>query len=210
MRNITELIKKAHELKEKGFSTGEISDELNVSRETALWLVTHKRKKKEEEMPTDIYIDWSTIGTSSARLEYTASAMSDLIIETLEEKELEEPDVIVGIATSGIPIATLIAAEWGVALAIVRPKKHLWEPEKEEKQAGYLLTNFADVKGRNVVLVDDIVTTGTTIKETITLLKEAGAKPLAAVVLIDKKGISNVEGIPVRALVEARIVEELG
>ena len=30
-----ELIKKAHELRSRGFTTGEIADELNVSKDTA-------------------------------------------------------------------------------------------------------------------------------------------------------------------------------
>mgnify|MGYP000125552255 CR=1 FL=1 len=44
MRNISEIIKKARELKQKGFTTGEIADELNVSRETALWPIPKKKR----------------------------------------------------------------------------------------------------------------------------------------------------------------------
>ena len=33
-----ELINRAHELRDHGFTTGEIADELNVSMETARWL----------------------------------------------------------------------------------------------------------------------------------------------------------------------------
>ncbi len=208
MRNLKDLIKKAQELKEDGLSTGEISDELNVSRETALWLITYK-EKKEGKIPADIYIDWSTIAASEPRLESVAAAMTDLIVETLKD-EVDGLDVIVGVATSGIPLATLIAQELGTSLAIVKPKKHLWTPKHGGKNEGHLLTNFADVKGKKVVLVDDIVTTGSTIKDTVTLLKEAGAKPLAAVVLIDKKGISMVGDTPVKALIEVGIVEEMG
>ena len=39
MKNVDDLIEGARELSERGFSKGEIADELNVSRETASWLV---------------------------------------------------------------------------------------------------------------------------------------------------------------------------
>ena len=39
MKNIDDLIDGAAELAEQGLSKGEIADELNVSRETARWLV---------------------------------------------------------------------------------------------------------------------------------------------------------------------------
>jgi orotate phosphoribosyltransferase len=209
MRNIADLIKKAHELKEKGFTTGLIADELNISRETALWLVTHETEE-EEKLPKDIYIDWSVAGSCSTRLRHISLALTDLIRETLKENGLEDPDVVVGIATSGIPIATVIAEEMNASLAIVRPKKHLWEPDVDIKKTGYLLSNFAKVKGKKVVIVDDIATTGTTIQDTIDLLKVAGAKPLATVILIDKKGIDKVDGIPVKSLIRVGIVGELG
>ena len=43
MRNVTKLMEKAQRLKEKGLTTGEIADELNVSKKTALWMVTRKK-----------------------------------------------------------------------------------------------------------------------------------------------------------------------
>ena len=39
MKNIDDLIDRAAKLAEQGLSKGEIADELNVSRETARWLV---------------------------------------------------------------------------------------------------------------------------------------------------------------------------
>jgi orotate phosphoribosyltransferase len=212
VRNVADLIKKAHELKEKGFTTGEIADELNISRETALWLVTHEPEEKEK-IPKDIYIDWSTVGSSPVILRNLSSALAELIRSIIKENNLPDPDVIAGIAVSGVPIATAIAEEMGASLAVIRPKKHLWEPEKKKemrKLSGFLLSNFADVRGKNVVIVDDIATTGTTLRDTVEFLEKNGANPLAAVVMIDKKGITSVGGKPVRALISVGIVEQLG
>jgi|Deesub1362A_J573_1020465.scaffolds.fasta_scaffold00109_34 orotate phosphoribosyltransferase len=211
MRNIADLMKKAHELKEKGFTTGEIADELNISRETALWLVTHEAEEKKKA-PKDIYIDWSNVGSNPLILKNLSCALVELIKSIIKEHNLPNPDVIAGIAVSGVPIATTIAEQMGASLAVIRPKKHLWEPEreKEKNQSGFLLSNFADVKGKNVIIVDDIATTGSTIKDTINFLEEQGANPLAAVIMIDKKGITTVGDKPVKALISVGIVEQLG
>ncbi len=208
MRDISEIIKKARELKAKGFTTGEIADELNVSRETALWLVTYSEEEKKE-VPRDIFIDWQRIGANPAIIKNVATAMAELVKDTLEENNLEKPEVVVGIAVSGVPLAVHIAELLNAKLAVIRPKKHLWEPERKKATSGFLLNNFAEVKGKKVVVVDDIATTGTTIRDTIEFLEREGAEPLAAVVLIDKKGISEVKGKPVRALIRVGIVREI-
>ncbi len=50
------------------------------------------------------------------------------------------------------------------------------------------------------VLVDDVITTGGTLTETIKQLTEMGAKPTAIAVLVDKLGKSTIEGVPVFSL----------
>lgn len=207
MRNVAELMSKANELKEKGFTTGEIADELNISRETALWLVT---RRAEEKAPRDIYIDWSVVGSNPAILRHLSLALADLIREIIEENGLPRPDVIAGIATSGIPLATIIAEDMEASLSIIRPKKHLWEPDAKKKLTGFILSNFSGVKGKNVVVVDDIATSGSTLRDAIKLLKDMGANPLAAVVMIDKKGLRSIAGKPVKALVSVGIVGDVG
>ena len=64
MNHIADLAKHAKELRSKGLSTGEISDELNVSRDTALWFLTHKIEDKEEPSLKDIYVNRSEEHTS--------------------------------------------------------------------------------------------------------------------------------------------------
>jgi orotate phosphoribosyltransferase len=49
MNNIEDLIQKASELQSYGLVIVQIADELNVSRETATWLLT--RSKKGETTP---------------------------------------------------------------------------------------------------------------------------------------------------------------
>jgi len=46
-----------------------------------------------------------------------------------------------------------------------------------------------------------VITSGSTIVEVIERLREYGGKPLAAVVLVDKKGADMLSEVPVRSMV---------
>ncbi|MCK9150938.1 orotate phosphoribosyltransferase-like protein [Methanobacterium alcaliphilum] len=196
-----ELIKKANELRNRGFTTGEIADELNVSKDTARWLTLQSTGKKVEdknqETPVDFAINWESLGGSSARMRYVSAAIADMALKH------GTADVIVGIAVSGVPFATMMAdvidSETGIetALAVFHPKKH----RKDEDAKGAISSNFASVEGKRVVIVDDVITSGRTIKEVIKVLKDQDAVPIAVTVLIDKKGISKVEDVPVESLI---------
>ncbi|KKH80899.1 hypothetical protein DU78_07085 [Methanosarcina mazei] len=65
MKNIEDLIQKAVELQNNGLGTGQIADELNVSRETVTWLLTRSKKEVSSPAPKDISVNWSSIGTVS-------------------------------------------------------------------------------------------------------------------------------------------------
>lgn len=189
------LIKKAYELRNRGFTTGEIADELNVSKDTARWLIlqgTDKRKGEKEKAPLDFAINWKSLGGSSVRMKYVSAAMTDMALEH------GEPEVIVGVAMSGIPFATMMADIIEADISVFHPIKH----RKEEDAHGAVSSNFAAVKNRRVVIVDDVITSGRTINEAINVYRDLGAQPLAAVVLIDKKGINELDEVPVRSLIQ--------
>ncbi len=189
---IEDLIEKAKRLKEKGLTTGEIAAELNVSKETAMWLLA--KAKKAEAPPSDVYVDLRNIA-NPFRMKCIASAMTDMIMERLNET----PDVVVGIATSGIPIATLVAEELGADLSMYYPKKLKWEGE-EQRVGGLFSENFAKVDEKKCVIVDNVITTGSTIKETAEQINKRGGKVLCAAVIIDKKGIDEMDGFPVLSI----------
>ena len=186
------LIKKAYELRNRGFTTGEIADELNVSKDTARWLVLQGTGKKNEKAPVDFAINWKSLGGSSVRMKYVSAAMADMALE------YGEPEVIVGITVSGIPFATMMAEIIDADIAVFHPIKHR---KMEEDAKGAVSSNFASVEGRKVVIVDDVITSGKTIKEAAKVFKDLGAQPLAVVVLIDKRGITEVKDVPVESLI---------
>jgi len=194
------LIAKAQELRQHGFTTGEIADELNVSMDTARWLTLQKAEEKTE-VPVDFAINWKSIGGNSTRLSYVSGALSDMALSH------GEADTIVGIAVSGVPFATVMAdfiedmTGIDTSLAIFHPNKHRKENDNLEDE-GAISTNFGTVEGKKVVIVDDVITSGKTVREVIHTVKDLGGEPTCVTVLIDKAGLSEIEGIPVESLIK--------
>ncbi|WP_418282711.1 transcriptional regulator GfcR [Halorubrum sp. DTA98] len=203
MKNVDDLIDSAAELAERGLSKGEIADELNVSRETASWLVERAGADSTDTAETesgstaDIHVDWSAIGRDSARLTYAAKAMADLLV-----KEGEEVDLTVGIEKAGVPVATAIAGEIDTDLSTYAPAKHQWEEGDIADHGGGFSRNFAGIRDRDCYLVDDIITSGTTMRESIEAIREQGGEPVACVVLADKRGYDEIDGVPVHSLID--------
>ena len=202
MKNVNDLIEKATELRHRGLRAGEIADELNISRETATWLLTRARKEggAPAAAPKDIFIDWSTIGRSSSRLMLVATCMADMVEEVLNDLDTNV-DVVVGVALSGVPLANVLAYQYGVELAVMHPGKHQTELGKQVAPQPTMSENYADVRGKRCVIVDDVITTGSTMEEAIRLIKDMGGETVAIAVMIDKRGADTIEGVPARALV---------
>jgi len=206
MKNVDDLIESAAELADRGLSKGSIADELNVSRETASWLVERSGATPTNRTgggaddpggPHDIHVDWSAIGRDSWRLSTMSAAMADLL-----EKEGESVDLTIGIEKAGAPIATSIARELDTDLATYAPRKHQWDEGDLDDLGGSFSRNFASIRGRECYVVDDIITSGTTLTETIEAVKDQGGDPVAACVLVDKQGHDEIDGVPVYSLLQ--------
>ncbi|MFL3660810.1 MAG: orotate phosphoribosyltransferase [Polaribacter sp.] len=88
-------------------------------------------------------------------------------IAKIVEREYGKPDVIAGVATGAIAIGILVAQELGVPFVYVRP-----EPKKHGRKnqiEGYL------EPGQNVVVIEDLISTGNSSLNAVAALKEAGA-----------------------------------
>ena len=198
------LIKKVLELRDAGLTTVDIAEELNVSVDTALYLVLNGEKllreseevKEKVEKKTDIFVNWDDIKISPKRLRCITSIMCDMLRDI-------DFDVVLGISTGGIPLGTLISEELNKDFSIYIPKKHL---HGRDKTRGFIGHNYQSIKGKGIVVVDDVITSGNTIKETINYVKSIG-NPKGAIVVIDKSGIEEIEGVPVRALFRVGTVE---
>ena len=83
------------------------------------------------------------------------------------ENTFGKPDVIAGVATGAIGIGALVAEELGLPFVYVRP-----EPKKHGRKnqiEGHL------EKGQNVVVVEDLISTGKSSLAAVDALKSAGA-----------------------------------
>ncbi len=81
------------------------------------------------------------------------------------EKEYGKPDVIAGVATGAIGIGILVAEYLGLPFIYVRPeaKKH----GRQNQIEGFI------EKGQNVVVVEDLISTGKSSLNAVKALKEA-------------------------------------
>ena len=93
-------------------------------------------------------------------------------------------DVLFGPAYKGIPLATAasisLARDHGKSVGVAFNRKEA----KTHGEAGKLIG--AQLKGR-VVIVDDVITAGTAIRESMALIEEAGAQPAAVLVALDRQ-----------------------
>lgn len=201
MRSIDSLVETAGELTARGLSQGEVADELNVSRKTASWLVDQGDGAtvgtERGAGPADVHVDWSAIGRDSTRLRHLGAIMADLLAD-----EDEDVDLTVGVGKSGAPLATAIGREIDSDLSVYVPSKYGWNEGAEPDAAGSFSRNFAAIRGRDCYVVDDNIDTGQTMAETITRVRDEGGSPLGAVVLTDKLGEDEIEGVPVYSLID--------
>jgi orotate phosphoribosyltransferase len=91
------------------------------------------------------------------------------------EKQFGKPEVIAGVATGAIGIGMLVAESLGLPFVYVRP-----EPKKHGRQNQ--VEGFMQ-KGQNVIVVEDLISTGNSSLLAVEALREAGAniKGMAAI-----------------------------
>ena len=85
--------------------------------------------------------------------------------------------------------------------------RHLGVPAiwVEREQGTFRLRRFEIEKGARVVIVEDIVTTGLSIRETIDCLRQLGAEVVAAACIIDRSAGKTDVGVPLIALAEYEV-----
>ncbi|MDD3136098.1 MAG: orotate phosphoribosyltransferase-like protein [Methanoregula sp.] len=193
MSSLDDLISRAKLLLSEGHSPGQIADELSLSMETVTWLLT---QAKGSAAPKDVHIDWTAVSSQAALVDETAIMLLARYYGTQGNTGAAAAGVIVGIALSGIPLATLIAVKEDARLAIYHPSKQ----NTSEHPVGSISGNFATVAGERCIIVDDVITSGNTMREVVKYLKKHGATPVAIWVIFDKRGIKDIDGVPVYSL----------
>ncbi|MFC5385708.1 orotate phosphoribosyltransferase [Aquamicrobium segne] len=103
-------------------------------------------------------------------------------------------DYVVGPAIGGLIPAYETSRHLGV--------RAVWV---EREQGVFKLRRFDMEKGARVVIVEDIVTTGLSIRETIACLRDLGAEVVAAACIIDRSAGKTDVGVPLIALAEYEV-----
>tara|TARA_Y100000588_G_scaffold288347_1_gene306729 strand:+ start:207 stop:806 length:600 start_codon:yes stop_codon:yes gene_type:complete len=197
--SIEKMTVKAAELKEKGHSTREICQEMHLSQATVEWLLAKQASESfSETLPADVKVGWRTIGVSGSRMSSIADIMADVILEEQQNKEFNF-DMIAGLTNNGIPLATLVSEILEVDFGMVRTSR-------EGTETNYA-SNYAGLEGKNIILIDDVISSGSTMKEAITFVKEQGGDTVLIMVLINKKAEDELDDVPLRALIRARPVK---
>jgi len=101
-----------------------------------------------------------------------------VVSELVSRIPLSTFDVLVGVESAGIPLAAYISCLTRKPLAYVR---------KEPKKHGTGNVVEGEVTGKKAAIVDDVVTTGSSLIKAIDNLLNAGAKPVMAIVIVDRE-----------------------
>lgn len=102
------------------------------------------------------------------------------------------------------PIDYVVGPAVGGLIPAYETSRHLGAPAIwVEREAGvFRLRRFDVAPGDRVVIVEDIVTTGLSIRETVACMRDLGAEVLAAACIIDRSAGKVDVGVPLIALAE--------
>lgn len=114
----------------------------------------------------------------------SASQLSKCYAECIRASGVEF-DVIFGPAYKGIPLAAGIASAWWELYNESKDYAYNRKEAKDHGEGGTLVG--ADMKGRRVLVVDDVITAGTAIRESVSMLSAAEANLVAVAVSLDRQ-----------------------
>jgi len=103
-----------------------------------------------------------------------------------------KPATVAGPTTGGVILAHEVARQ--LELRAVYAERNGSGPGREFRRG------FELASGERVIVVDDIMTTGGSVQETIDAVRRAGAQVVGAAVLVDRSGGAAKLDVPLRAL----------
>jgi len=140
---------------------------------------------------SDYYIDKYVFETNPDALDAIGEAVAEVVRE-IDADCNEGVDRIGAVALGGVPLGAVASVKSGLPYVVARK-------EQKEYGTGNVVEGELD-EGDRVVVVEDIVTTGSSAVEAVEKLREAGAVVDDIVVVVDREegGRENVEGTGLR------------
>lgn len=111
------------------------------------------------------------------------AALADCYADAIDAARLDF-DLLFGPAYKGIPLATALACSYaarGRDLPLAFNRKEA----KGHGEGGNLIG--APLRGRRAVIVDDVITAGTAIREALTIIQDAGGSVAGIVIALDRQ-----------------------
>ena len=136
-----------------------------------------------------------------ARMLRLAEFYADLLID-----EAVAFDMIFGPAYKGIPLGATVAAELARRGRNV-PFAYNRKEAKDHGEGGTLVG--AKLQGR-VLIVDDVMSAGTAVRESISIIQTAGAKAHAVVIALDRQEMATEAGVDVSHSAVQYVQNQLG
>ncbi len=186
--SVDELRDRVLALREEGLNDQQIADEMSISKSTITWL---QGSSAPEAKPDDVRIGWRSIGVRPQRIDAIGMIMADII----DEHHPEGIDTVVGISLNGIFFSQSVAEQVGAEVSIFR--------SAVGAKGGALSHKYANVGGRKVVIVDDLLNSGETMRRAIEVLQNDGAEVVLCMVMVNKTEKNEIAGIPLRGLIRA-------
>ena len=141
---------------------------------------------------------------SGALLAGLAACYADAVDAAAAAGSLGDFDLLFGPAYKGIPLATALACEYarrGRDLPLAFNRKEA----KNHGEGGTLIG--APLDGRRVLIVDDVITAGTAIREALALIRDGGGIPDGIIVALDRQEVLNEEDDGRRSAAQAVAAE---
>jgi len=122
------------------------------------------------------YIDIKKASTDPKTLKIVAAHISGLISEMMRSTD---QIIVGGVELGGVPIATAVSLETEFPLLIIR---------KEQKEYGTKSRYVGKMDTeKEIILMEDVTTSGGSVKKAIIALKEDGAKISKVVTIVDRE-----------------------
>jgi len=122
------------------------------------------------------------------------SELADLYVEKIKKLEAEF-DVIFGPAYKGIPLAAAVSTKLSVELSKPIPVCFDRKEEKDHGEGGVLV---GSVEGKKVLVIDDVLSAGTAIQNSIHLIEKAKGVVTAVIVALDRQEKEQQQQVSLR------------